>query len=141
MDCCTALYDCLAPQVHATSIAARRGATGASWPASFPRMRLVSPIMPGVRSCRNPQGQRGRHRSMTNAPVDGRHGAKVQHLFDEGAWVFWRHYRFLACEQVFDGEYLEARELPERRIEHARTGSFRLHRGRGLGKRDEQAHG
>ncbi len=97
--------------------------------------------MPGVRSCRKPQGQRGRHPSVPDARIDGRHGAKVQHLFDEGGGVFWRHYRFLAREQVFDGENLEARELPERRIEHARNGGLLFHRGRGLGKRDEQAHG
>ncbi len=46
----------------------------------------------------------------------------------EGGGVFRRHRRFLAREQVFDSEYLKAGELPERRIEHARTGSFRLHR-------------
>ncbi len=59
----------------------------------------------------------------------------------EGGGVFWRHRRLHTREQVFDGEYLEARELPERRVEHASTGSFRLHRGRGLRKSDEQAHG
>ncbi len=41
----------------------------------------------------------------------------------------------------FDGEYLEARELPERRIEHASTGGLCFHRGRRFGKRDEQTHG
>ena len=30
----------------------------------------------------------------------------------EGGGVFWRHRRFLAREQVFDGEYLEPGELP-----------------------------
>ena len=34
----------------------------------------------------------------------------------ERGGVFWRHGRSLAREQVFDGEYLEARELPERCI-------------------------
>ena len=42
----------------------------------------------------------------------------------ERGGVFRRHCRFLACEQVFDGDYLKAGELPERRIKHARTGSF-----------------
>ena len=35
----------------------------------------------------------------------------------EGGGVFWRHCRFLAREQVFNGDYLKAGELPERRIE------------------------
>ncbi len=58
-----------------------------------------------------------------------------------GGGVFWRHRRFLTREQVFDDEYLKAGEFSERRIEHARTGGLLFHRGRGLGKRDEQAHG
>jgi hypothetical protein len=41
----------------------------------------------------------------------------------ERGGVFWRHCRFLAREHVFDGEYLKAGELPERRIKHASTGS------------------
>ncbi len=48
---------------------------------------------------------------------------------------------FLPAEQVFDGEYLKTGECPERRIEHNSTGGLFFHRGRGLGKRDEQAHG
>ncbi len=52
----------------------------------------------------------------------------------EGGGVFWRHCRFLAREQVFDGEYLEAGELSERCIEHTSTGGLFFHRGRGLGK-------
>ena len=59
----------------------------------------------------------------------------------ERGGVFWRHCRFLAREQVFYGEYLKAGEFPEWRIEHARTGGLFFHRGRGLGKRDEQSHG
>ncbi len=31
----------------------------------------------------------------------------------ERGGVFWRHCRFLAREQVFDGEYLKAREFSE----------------------------
>ncbi len=62
-------------------------------------------------------------------------------LRDERGGVFRRHRRFFAREQVFDGDYLKAGEFPERRIEHASTGSLFFHRGRGLGKRDEQAHG
>ncbi len=34
-----------------------------------------------------------------------------------------------------------ARELPERCVEHASTCGLLFHRGRGLGKFDEQAHG
>ena len=41
-------------------------------------------------------------------------------LFECGRVLRW-HGRFLAREQVFDGEYLKAGELPERRIEHAST--------------------
>ena len=59
----------------------------------------------------------------------------------EGGGVFWRHCRLLAREPVFDGEYLKAGKLSERRIEHASTGSLFFHRGRGLGKCDEQTHG
>ncbi len=47
----------------------------------------------------------------------------------------------LPAEQVFDGEYLKAGEFSERRIEHASTGGLFFHRGRGLGKRDEQTLG
>ncbi len=50
----------------------------------------------------------------------------------ERGGVFRRHCRFLAREQVFDSEYLKAGEFPERRIKHARTGSFLFHRGRGI---------
>ncbi len=48
---------------------------------------------------------------------------------------------FLASEQVFDGEYLKAGGIPEYRIEHTSTGGLHFHRGRGLGKADELAHG
>ncbi len=41
------------------------------------------------------------------------------HQVCQGGGVFWRHRRFVAREQVFDSEYLEAGELPERRVEHA----------------------
>ena len=59
----------------------------------------------------------------------------------KAAGSFRRHGRFLAREHVFDGAYLKAREVPETRIEHASTGGLLFHRGRGLGKRDEQAQG
>ena len=52
-----------------------------------------------------------------------------------------RGARFHAREQVFDSEYLKAGEFPERRIVHTSTGGLFFHRGRGLGKRDEQTHG
>jgi len=39
----------------------------------------------------------------------------------ESGGVFCRNSWFLAREQVFDGEYLKAGELPEWRIEHAST--------------------
>ncbi len=38
----------------------------------------------------------------------------------ERGGAFRRHRRFHIREQVFDGEYLKAGELPERRIEHAK---------------------
>jgi hypothetical protein len=39
----------------------------------------------------------------------------------ESGGVFCRNSWFLSREQVFDGDYLKAGELPERRIEHAST--------------------
>jgi hypothetical protein len=54
-------------------------------------------------------------------------------LLERGG-VFWRHCRFLAREQVFDGDYLKAREFPERGSEHTSTGGLFFHRSRGLGK-------